>query len=60
MMDVRKRKFHGIALEHSKRMSVEQRFLFNLGDTTYPFVCRRTKPPGRDARSEKVRETGRR
>ena len=40
--------------------ALAQGFCSNVGDTKYPFVCRRTKLPGRRVYSEKFREIGRR
>jgi len=58
MADVKKE--YSVTLEHSSRNSTGQRFCSNMGDTDYQCICRRTKLPGRDLHSEKVREIGRR
>ena len=44
-----------------RERALAEGFSLNVGDTRYPCVCRRTKPPEMDTlhvHSEKVREMG--
>ena len=47
------------ALEHARERASAKgsTFSFNMGGMKYPCACRRMKLPGRDAHSEKVRDT---
>ena len=51
---------NSIALERNRDTALAKCFCFNVRDTKYPCVYRRTKLPERGVNSEKVRETGRR
>ena len=49
-----------LLLSTIKETALAKGFCFNMGDTNYPCVFRRTVLPGREGHSEKVNEIGRR